>query len=73
MVKIVLPDVPPVTCSGKVIWTRLEPMAVGQPLGYRAGVRFSKALRAALPIYVVFLGTIAFAVLAAQGTTPSSS
>jgi PilZ domain len=43
MVKIVLPDVPPVTCSGKVIWTRLEPMAVGQPLGYRAGVRFTKA------------------------------
>src|SRR5450432_1497892 len=26
------------------------------------GVRFSKALRAALPIYVVFLGTIAFAI-----------
>jgi TRAP-type C4-dicarboxylate transport system permease large subunit len=26
------------------------------------GVRFSKALRAALPIYVVFFGTIAFAI-----------
>src|SRR5258705_2643655 len=26
------------------------------------GVRFSKALRAALPIYVVFLGTSAFAI-----------
>lgn len=44
MVKILLPaDKTPVTCSGKVVWTRLEPMAAGQPLGYRAGVRFTKA------------------------------
>jgi chromosome segregation ATPase len=33
----------PVHCVGKVVWTRLEPMAAGEPLGYRAGVRFSKA------------------------------
>ena len=44
MVKILLPaDKAPVVCSGKVVWTRLEPMAAGQPLGYRAGVRFTKA------------------------------
>jgi C4-dicarboxylate transporter, DctM subunit len=30
------------------------------------GVRFSQALRAALPIYVVFLGTIAFAIYCPQ-------
>ena len=43
LVKIVLPDKPPVACAGKVVWTRLEPMAAGQPLGYRAGIRFTKA------------------------------
>jgi len=43
MVKVLLPDKTPVACSGKVVWTRLEPMAAGQPLGYRAGVRFTKA------------------------------
>ena len=43
MVRIVLPDTPPLTCAGKVVWTRLEPMGMGQPLGYRAGVRFTKA------------------------------
>ena len=42
MVKVLLPDKPPVTCPGKVVWTRLEPMGMGQPLGYRAGVRFNK-------------------------------
>ena len=43
LVKILLPDKTPVPCAGKVVWTRLEPMAAGQPLGYRAGVRFTKA------------------------------
>jgi len=43
LVKILLPDKTPVACAGKVVWTRLEPMAAGQPLGYRAGVRFTKA------------------------------
>jgi hypothetical protein len=44
IVKVLLPlDKTPVSCSGKVVWTRLEPMAAGQPLGYRAGVRFTKA------------------------------
>jgi chromosome segregation ATPase len=44
MVKVLLPaGKTPLACSGKVVWTRLEPMAAGQPLGYRAGVRFTKA------------------------------
>jgi hypothetical protein len=44
MVKVLLPaGKTPVPCAGKVVWTRLEPMAAGQPLGYRAGVRFTKA------------------------------
>jgi hypothetical protein len=51
MVKIVLPDTPPQTCAGKVVWTRLEPMAMGQPLGYRAGVRFTKVDEAAIETF----------------------
>jgi len=44
IVKVLLPaGKTPVPCAGKVVWTRLEPMAAGQPLGYRAGVRFTKA------------------------------
>ncbi len=43
-VKVLLPvDGTPVTCAGKVAWTRLEPMAPGEPLGYRAGIHFTKA------------------------------
>jgi hypothetical protein len=51
MVKVVFSDTAPITCSGKVVWTRLEPMAVGQPLGYRAGVKFTKADEAAIEAY----------------------
>ena len=29
IVKILLPDTTPVTCAGKVVWTRLEPMGMG--------------------------------------------
>ena len=44
MVKVLLPaGKTPVPCAGKVVWTRLEPMGAGQPLAYRAGVRFTKA------------------------------
>jgi hypothetical protein len=42
----------PVACSGKVVWTRLEPMAAGQPLGYRAGVRFTKADEVAIEAFI---------------------
>src|SRR6185503_6982891 len=51
MVKILLPDKPPIACAGKVVWTRLEPMGMGQPLGYRAGVRFSKVDEAAIEVF----------------------
>jgi hypothetical protein len=47
----VLPGSTPVTCSGKVVWTRLEPMAAGQPLGYRAGVHFTKSDEAAIEAF----------------------
>jgi hypothetical protein len=53
MVKIVLPDSTPVPCAGKVVWTRLEPMAAGQPLGYRAGVHFTKSDEAAIEAFAV--------------------
>src|SRR5205814_9860669 len=51
MVKVLLPSKPPLTCAGKVVWTRLEPMGVGQPLGYRAGVRVTKADEAAIEAF----------------------
>ena len=57
MVKIVLPDKTPVTCAGKVVWTRLEPMAMGQPLGYRAGVRFTKADEVAIEAFAARYAT----------------
>jgi hypothetical protein len=58
MVKILLPaGKTPVTCSGKVVWTRLEPMAAGQPLGYRAGVRFTKADEAGIEAFAALYAT----------------
>jgi chromosome segregation ATPase len=42
-VKVSLPaESGPLVCAGKVIWTRLEPPTAGRPLGYRAGVAFTK-------------------------------
>jgi hypothetical protein len=43
-VKVTLPNEKKGTnCAGTVMWTRVEPQAAGQPLRYRAGVRFTKA------------------------------
>jgi hypothetical protein len=54
MVKVLLPTGgAPVVCAGKVVWTRLEPMAAGQPLGYRAGVRFAKVDEAAIEAFAM--------------------
>ena len=51
-VKVLLPvDETPVTCAGKVAWTRLEPMAPGEPLGYRAGIHFTKADEAGIEAF----------------------
>ena len=51
LVKVLLPATTPVTCAGKVVWTRLEPMGMGQPLGYRAGVRFTRADEVAIEAF----------------------
>jgi hypothetical protein len=59
MVKVLLPSKPPLTCAGKVVWTRLEPMGVGQPLGYRAGVRFTKPDEAAIDAFASSRATLA--------------
>ena len=43
-VKVQLPLEPtPVTCSGKVVWAKLEAPLNGRPSRYRAGVQFSRA------------------------------
>ena len=42
---------PPVSCSGKVVWTRLEAAVSAQLLSYRAGVRFTKADHAAIEAF----------------------
>ncbi len=39
-------------CTGKVIWARLEPPAMGQPLSYRAGVQFSNADQTAIEAFL---------------------
>jgi hypothetical protein len=41
-VKVVLPTEVPLTCTGKVMWARLEPSPKGRGFGYRAGVQFVK-------------------------------
>jgi predicted nucleic acid-binding Zn-ribbon protein len=52
VVKVVLPSVhASITCTGKVVWTRLEPSESGRPLGYRAGVRFTKADESAIETF----------------------
>jgi hypothetical protein len=53
-VKVQLPaESGPVVCTGKVVWTRLEPAAKGKLLSYRAGVQFSKAPEADIDPFVV--------------------
>jgi hypothetical protein len=51
-VKVMLPGPhSPVVCTGTVVWTRLELPAAGQPLRYRAGVRFAKADEGAIETF----------------------
>ena len=50
---------PPVTCTGKVVWTRLEPAGKGRPLSYRAGVRFTKADEEAIETFAARHGASA--------------
>ena len=46
-VKVQLSSEPPLTCGGRVVWTRVE-SAGGRRLCYRAGVRFTKPDEAAI-------------------------
>jgi hypothetical protein len=53
VVKVQLPDErAPISCAGKVVWTRLEPPVKGGLMGYRAGVSFTKADGHAIEAFV---------------------
>ena len=41
-----------IACKGKVVWARLELPAAGRPLGYRAGVEFTKPDTAAIEAFL---------------------
>ena len=52
IVRLLLPfEGKPIACTGKVVWARLEPPSKGRPLGYRAGVQFTKADEPALEAF----------------------
>jgi hypothetical protein len=52
-VKVTLPTAPkPISCSGKIVWAKLEAPALGRPAGYRAGVQFSKPDQAAIETFI---------------------
>jgi hypothetical protein len=46
----------PVTCTGRIVWTRLEPAGPGRPLSYRAGVRFTAADEQAIESFAALHG-----------------
>jgi chromosome segregation ATPase len=47
-VKVQLSAEPPLTCSGRVVWTRVESSGAGPRLCYRAGLRFTRPDEAAI-------------------------
>lgn len=52
-VKVALPHEPKaLTCTGKVVWAKLEPASKGKSGGYRAGIEFSKADESAIEAFV---------------------
>jgi len=54
VVKVTLPSGPkPLSCSGKIIWAKLEAPALGRPAGYRAGVQFTKPDQAAIDAFII--------------------
>jgi len=54
VVKVSLPDSKTaIACTGKVVWARLEPARAGRPLGYRAGLSFTKRDEAAIEAFMV--------------------
>lgn len=58
-VKVLLPlETTSIACSGKVMWARIEPASKGQPLRYRAGVRFTKVDKAAIAAFLAHYGDV---------------
>jgi chromosome segregation ATPase len=43
----------PLTCSARVVWTRLDPSSHGRPLRYRAGVLFATVDAAAVEAFII--------------------
>jgi hypothetical protein len=43
----------PVSCEGKIMWTRPEPPLEGRPLTYRAGISFTTADEAAVEAFII--------------------
>ena len=57
VVKVSLPNGKTViACTGKVVWARLEPARAGRPLGYRAGLSFTKRDESAVEAFMVSHG-----------------
>jgi chromosome segregation ATPase len=50
-VKVQLSSTPPLTCSGRVVWTRVESAGGSRQLCYRAGLRFTKPDEAAIEAF----------------------
>jgi hypothetical protein len=52
-IKVLLPAEPkPISCTGKIVWAKLEAPALGRPAGYRAGVQFMRADEAAIDAFI---------------------
>src|SRR5439155_20360863 len=52
-VKVLLPAEPkPISCTGKIVWAKLEAPALGRPAGYRAGVQFARADESAIESFL---------------------
>jgi PilZ domain len=53
VVKVVLPtENAAIPCTGKVMWARFEACGAGRPLGYRAGVQFTKPDHSAIEAFL---------------------
>jgi hypothetical protein len=58
VLRVTLPDKDQqITCTGKVMWARLEPSAAGRPVGYRAGVKFTRPDETAIQEFIAGQGT----------------
>jgi hypothetical protein len=56
-VKVIVPAKAPISCTGKIMWSKLEPPATGRLFGYRAGVQFTKPDQAAIEAFISALSS----------------